>query len=142
MWWSVNTLCADPMPGTDRLRPGFFSWWLGPPLFLAILLLGLPPAGALRAQSTDPSPESTIGLDEADAVAPAVQPLPSWLESVNVGYDRGFVIASDRSLGLSTEESPFVLRVNGLGQLRYTRLDSQGENQDLNHRVPTCLAQT
>lgn len=77
---------------------------------------------------------SLSSFEEAESPSDELllQPLPAWLNDVGVGYDSGFVIASGRSVGLSTAESPYVLRVNGLGQLRYTRLDSRGENQDLN----------
>ena len=58
--------------------------------------------------------------------------MPSWLNAVNVGYQRGFVIASESDPGIDTSEAPFLLRLNGLGQLRYTRFDSRSENPDLN----------
>jgi hypothetical protein len=51
---------------------------------------------------------------------------------VKLGYDRGFVIASDEDLNLDTSESPFLLRMSAYGQLRHTRFDSQGPNEDLN----------
>lgn len=68
-------------------------------------------------------------------VAPAdgvLKPLPSWLESTRVGYDRGFVVASERSTDLQTADLPFMLRVNGLLQLRHSHLNSTGINDDLN----------
>ncbi len=55
-----------------------------------------------------------------------------WLGKVQVGYDRGFVIASDEQLDLGVDDEPFHLRLNGWGQLRYTFLDSNGPSQDIN----------
>ena len=56
----------------------------------------------------------------------------SWLDSVRVGYDKGFVIASKRELGLETSNFPFRLQINGWGQLRYTVTDVAPPNIDLN----------
>ena len=58
--------------------------------------------------------------------------MPNWLNAVNVGYDRGFVIASEPDAGIDASEAPFLLRLNGLGQLRHTHFDSQSDNPDLN----------
>ena len=76
--------------------------------------------------------ESTIGDVDVTAASSSLQPLPSWLNAVNVGYDRGFVIASEPNAGIDRSEAPFLLRLNGLGQLRHTRFDSQSDNPDLN----------
>ncbi len=46
-----------------------------------------------------------------------------WLDSVRVGYDKGFVIASQRDLELETSNFPYRLQINGWGQLRYTATD-------------------
>jgi hypothetical protein len=54
------------------------------------------------------------------------------LDSVKVGYDNGFVIASERELDLRTSNFPFRLKLNGWGQLRHTILDSKGPNRDIN----------
>ena len=61
----------------------------------------------------------------------ALKPLPYWFEDVNVGYDGGFVIASKADLDLQTSDAPFLLRLNGWGQIRHTLRES-GPNQDLN----------
>ena len=61
-----------------------------------------------------------------------LQPLPSWFESVRVGYDGGFVIASDANLELQASDTPYRLQMNGWGQLRHTIFDSDGVNPDLN----------
>jgi hypothetical protein len=71
------------------------------------------------------------GLNEISEDS-VLQPLPSWFESVRVGYDDGFVIASDANLELQASDTPYRLRMNGWGQLRHTILDSDGVNSDLN----------
>ncbi len=79
------------------------------------------------------------------AVSPGADPgdLPSfpvpandaefdWLEKVRVGYDRGFVIANDEQIDLEVEDAQFLMKINGWGQLRHTRLESDSSNRDLN----------
>ena len=56
----------------------------------------------------------------------------SWLGNVRVGYDKGFVIASQQDQGLGTSDFPFRLQLNGWGQLRYTVSDMAPPNTDLN----------
>lgn len=53
-------------------------------------------------------------------------------QPVRVGYDRGFVISSQEPADLGTGDSPFLLRLNGWGQLRGTNFNSDGSNPDLN----------
>lgn len=55
-----------------------------------------------------------------------------WLESVRVGYDHGFIIASTRKEHLDVGSLPFQMKVNGWGQLRHTILDSTGPGRDIN----------
>ncbi|QDT00587.1 hypothetical protein [Adhaeretor mobilis] len=52
--------------------------------------------------------------------------------AVRVGYDGGFVIADSRQSSLNANDSPYLLRINGWGQLRHAALDSQGPNRDTN----------
>jgi hypothetical protein len=52
--------------------------------------------------------------------------------AVRVGYDDGFVIASSREADLCPSDVPYVLRINGWGQLRHTHLNSQGPNPEVN----------
>ena len=52
--------------------------------------------------------------------------------AVRVGYDGGFVIASQRQQNLDACDARFLLKMNGWGQLRHTNLNSQGPNQDVN----------
>ena len=51
---------------------------------------------------------------------------------IRAGYDGGFVIASTRESNLEAGDAPFLLRLNGWGQLRHTVLDSHGPNAELN----------
>ncbi len=55
-----------------------------------------------------------------------------WLSDIRVGYDGGFVVASERERGLDLGDLPYRLRVNGWGQLRLTRFDSANTALDLN----------
>jgi len=55
-----------------------------------------------------------------------------WLTQVRFGYDDGFVLASERQQNLEINDSPFLMRINGWGQVRHTVLDSDGLNQDVN----------
>jgi len=54
------------------------------------------------------------------------------LTKARFGYDKGFVLASERPLHLGVENSPFLMRINGWGQVRHTILDSDGMNPDIN----------
>jgi hypothetical protein len=54
------------------------------------------------------------------------------MTQVRTGYDHGFVLASERQLNLGVNDSPFLLRINGWGQLRHSLFDSNGENPDAN----------
>ncbi len=56
----------------------------------------------------------------------------SYMSPVRVGYDSGFVIASGQQQNLNADNLPFLLRLNGWGQLRHTNFNSQGPNPDLN----------
>ena len=94
-------------------------------------------AGPLREHGLDQSAgdqglESSIGDVDANATSSSIQSLPSWLNDVRVGYDRGFLIASGVAPDDDLSEAPFLLRLNGLGQLRATHFDSQSDNPDLN----------
>ncbi|TWT52972.1 hypothetical protein Pla22_06000 [Rubripirellula amarantea] len=68
------------------------------------------------------------------SVAPE-SPLDDFQEmpvGIGVGYDRGFIIASEEDLRLGTEDFPYRLKINGWGQLRHTVFDSSNGNRDLN----------
>jgi len=86
----------------------------------------LPRPSSVPVWSEQEDPDADVPGDEK------LQPLPTWLEQARVGYDRGFVVASERSFDLEGAETPFLMRVNGLFQFRQTRLESTGPNRDLN----------
>lgn len=69
---------------------------------------------AVSLEPLEPIPmmvESNISNDDSDDL--------SWLHDVKVGYDGGFVIASQRSIDLGAKDYPFRLKMNGWGQLRH-----------------------
>lgn len=86
-------------------------------------------------QQYSPGPE--VGAGEPDTIF-VTQDVPNepndlqWLSAVRTGYDSGFVIASSQQQDLEVSNSPYLLRINGWGQLRHTALDSDGVNPDLN----------
>ncbi|MCA9140149.1 MAG: hypothetical protein KDB00_25430 [Planctomycetales bacterium] len=55
-----------------------------------------------------------------------------WLDEVKVGYDHGIVIASKRELELNAARYPYLMRINGWGQLRHTRTNFETSDEDLN----------
>lgn len=85
-----------------------------------------------REEEPDQTRESVIGSPDPATAPSSLGPLPNWLEHVDVGYDDGFVIASEPDVGLEVAEAPFLLRLNGLGQLRQTHFESRSSNPDLN----------
>ncbi len=54
------------------------------------------------------------------------------LVPIGVGYDNGFIIASENDLRLGTDDFPYQLKINGWGQLRQTVLASDSNNRDVN----------
>ncbi len=79
-----------------------------------------------------PAAQSTIIDFDESAPSSVLQPIPTWIDAVDVGYDRGFVIASEGNPGINPAELPFLLRLNGLAQLRHTRFESRTQRPDLN----------
>jgi hypothetical protein len=69
---------------------------------------------------------------DQDAVEFDVRPVSYWFDDVRVGYDHGFVIASQREVDLEAAHFPFRLQINGWGQIRHVILASDGPNPDLN----------
>lgn len=118
-------------------------------LISAWLILGA--GGALTAQPLESRLESShddsiLGVEEL-VIQRDVHPGPlvdgssldgmddgelDWLGSVKVGYDSGFVIASERQNDLQVGESPFLMRLNGWGQIRHTIFESDGPNRSVN----------
>lgn len=83
-------------------------------------------------EEPDQSRESVVASPDPATAPSSLSPLPNWLEKVDVGYDEGFVLASAPDAGLEVAEAPFLLRINGLGQLRQTHFESRSSNPDLN----------
>ncbi len=54
------------------------------------------------------------------------------MSQVKIGYDAGFVLASEKQLDLKEEETPFLIRVNGWAQFRHLAFESEGANPDQN----------
>ena len=109
-------------------------------------LIQLPPPVEAIHYETELS-TTQLCLAEVDPLATPVPPVVSkasfdfqngmpsdydWLNQVRCGYDDGFVIASERRLDLGVKSTPFLLRLNGWGQLRHTDFNSQGTNPDQN----------
>jgi hypothetical protein len=124
-------------------------------LALLVLVMPLPAAGGNATCDEEPGVEfwatrilqteafQDVGLSSAtDVESPTIikdasltlasYPGRTSGARVRVGYDGGFVIASHCQQNLGVNDSPFLLRLNGWGQLRHTNLDSQGPNQDVN----------
>lgn len=55
-----------------------------------------------------------------------------WLSNLEVGYDDGFIIASQVANEVDTEDWPFSLLLNGWGQIRETYFDSENSNPNSN----------
>ncbi|TWU26056.1 porin [Bythopirellula polymerisocia] len=92
----------------------------------------------LTAQQTSTQIES-LGLSDVSDVSLASYSdyYPNsgdyqWFTQVRCGYDNGFVLASERDLDLGDDEFPFVMRLNGWGQLRHTTFESEGANPNQN----------
>ena len=101
-------------------------------LWIGLLLL----ASFLRAENVcaiEPVVESMVPtVDQSELSMQPMQPVSYWIDHVRVGYDSGFVVASDTDVDLQASDDPFRFQVNGWGQLRHTALDSDGGNPDLN----------
>ncbi len=72
--------------------------------------------------------ELAVGEGDSKAMVAAAD----WLEELKIGYDGGFLIASEKPADLQAGNFPFRLRFNGWGQLRQTITDFEGPNPDLN----------
>lgn len=101
------------------------------PALTAVALDAVPDSGVAPALYT---PELTSA-----SVEPCAWDCPSdswagqgWLRHVRVGYDDGFVVVSERPVELNDGRAPFVMRVNGWGQLRHTATHYEDPDDDLN----------
>ncbi len=119
-----STLVLDKPPGSATHEPAVWD-----------TVPSVPPTVPDIAPSILLEPEqereASIGAQSGN-YSYAAQPWPAWLDSNFAGYDRGFVIASGPNVGVSRSEAPFLLRLNGWGQLRETRFESQNDHPDLN----------
>jgi hypothetical protein len=79
-----------------------------------------------------PATFSNEQIDWQLSSEPGLRPVADWLEHVRVGYQGGFLIASQAETDMAAPDFPFRLRLNGWGQLRHTVLNSDGPNRDLN----------
>lgn len=82
---------------------------------------------ATNQSITDPAVNRASYFGESRGMGTAFE-----IDGTRVGYDRGFVIASSQQQNLRTETLPFLLRINGWGQLRYTNFNSHGPNPNVN----------
>ncbi|MCP4887931.1 MAG: hypothetical protein GY904_15100 [Planctomycetaceae bacterium] len=96
--------------------------------FLSAPTPGFDPTGELVPLRDPPNPAGQMSYDYEMFSEDELD----WLESIKVGYDRGFVIASRRELDLRSDRYPFQLRFNGWGQLRHSISEFDAPNQDLN----------
>ncbi|QDV25125.1 porin family protein [Aureliella helgolandensis] len=71
------------------------------------------------------APASSVASSVTSASQTSVAPF-------SVGYDGGFVIASQAGINLPVAQYPYSLVINGYGQLRETVFESQGTTPDLN----------
>lgn len=87
------------------------------------------------------SPDDHVSTDEkirlAERCPYECDPCPPthhgfWLDYVRFGYDDGFVLVSNRQVNLHADNSPFVLRINGWGQMRHTISSFEDPDQDIN----------
>ena len=95
---------------------------------------------SVAIEAADPEAASNLKLISFNECDQCYPPEPGsyvddgfdWLSDVKVGYDRGFVIAATRERKLKTSNHPFVIRLNGWGQLRHTISDLRNPGRDLN----------
>ncbi len=92
-----------------------------------------------REQALNPSLDAasvpTLGNPSGTTLKPGL-PLDNQDQvgdsPLRVGYDGGFVIASQNTMKVGSAEDPYRLVINGWGQLRDTVFDSKGAGSDLN----------
>ncbi|HBE69454.1 MAG TPA: hypothetical protein DDW52_15020 [Planctomycetaceae bacterium] len=77
-------------------------------------------------------PVTDLLVSDAVFGSPRVPTDASWFSDAKVGYDRGFVIASQQENNLQTGGFPFELRFNGWGQLRHTITAFEPPSNELN----------
>lgn len=109
------------------------------PLILPTTVFGGAPIAAAKAASSrevaEGVPVETFDFSSMPTVPPEFVPIDdgaNWFNSLRVGYDGGFVLASRRESDLDAGTYPFMLKINGWGQLRHSALDSSSNQTDLN----------
>ena len=116
-----------------RFSPAILSNWITVVCFAVTIF----PCNFAGGQSTEevsginPPQETIVELPSYEEPAANATNL-DWLNEIKVGYDKGFLIASKKSLDLDAAENPFRLKFNGWGQLRSVSIDSNGANPDQN----------
>ncbi|MDB4534426.1 OprO/OprP family phosphate-selective porin [Vicingaceae bacterium] len=108
--WSANRLSAQQYSSSEPARP---------------FQVATEPYQPVLVQ------EDSFSNETGQAGVTSTETLPTirdWAEHVRVGYDSGFVIASDKEQNLNYSDFPFQMRINGWGQLRHTILDSDHPN--------------
>lgn len=101
-------------------------------------LVALPPLVSSSQNVVGPAAVQLLALDVGTTAAPIESDVTQASYStgrssgVRFGYDDGFVLASESERNLCAEDSPFLLRINGWGQLRHTVFDSDGTNPNQN----------
>lgn len=93
-----------------------------------------PSLGLIEAKPVSCQCESDPCRCDVDASMPSTMDQIdfSWLDRVKVGYDRGFVIASESEVDLNSARYPYRLKINGWGQLRHTITNLSSSDRDLN----------
>lgn len=90
----------------------------------------------LPADSVSPSVE-LIGVPQLEPLLPTDDCVeestePIWFEETRVGYDGGFLIANQHELNLNADQLPYLLRINGWGQVRQASFVTEGTTPDRN----------
>lgn len=145
-----NAWAQNPFPAIDDPTPGSFT--------RPATLQGTPETVLLESSADgypnrfDPGGEAFYPIESdsiegasieygevpiltADPFLVGDAPVPSSSRDrspVRVGYDKGFVMASGEELDLGAGDFPFLLKLNGYGQLRDTRFQSDTDASDLN----------
>ena len=78
------------------------------------------------------SPRSYFDQDLRPESSTSQNEIMDSLSNVQVGYDGGFLIASQRNQELQASDSPFLMRINGWGQVRQTTFSSANAKPDRN----------
>ncbi|WP_218933327.1 porin family protein [Rubripirellula lacrimiformis] len=87
---------------------------------------------SLDLLATETLNDATFGASSANDLQSNPSLSSSQVVPIRVGYDGGFVIASQDDLDLGTEHYPYRLKLNGWGQLRQTVFAGNDSQDDLN----------